>query len=164
MSLSKKVTFRKGTQRSYSDSDCEEMAFIFLYFKSSSLVEIARQYSIFKKATSEPNNSYARELIHKFLRRHKSQAWINVDSLEAENDHTTPSRDALSDKIVSFFPDLVRYKDLLVIALKFEEKDIENKILKNIERNTILKDKLARCLEDIRICEGELSDKDIVNM
>jgi hypothetical protein len=164
VSLSKKRIYVKGYQRSYSDSDCEEMAFIFLYFKKISLVEIARQYKVFKKGTTQPNNSYARELVHKFLKRHKSKSWIVVDSCEADEDHTTPSREALADKIVSFFPDLVRYKELMVVALEFESKSIEQEILRNIEMNAILKAKLGRCLEDIRLCKGKLNDNDIVNM
>jgi len=160
----KKAAMGKGTQRTYSDSSCEEMAFIFLYFEKVSLVEIARQYKVLKKDSFEPNNSYARELIHKFLHRHKSRAWFHVDGAEADCDNVTPSREALADKIVSFFPDLKRYRELMAIALQFDVDSIKHERRILIEKSCIYNDDLAQSLEKLGRCNTDLSDDDILNM
>lgn len=166
----KKVSSGKGKQRVYSESDCEEMTFIFLFYPTVSLVEIARQYNVLRKNKdgspnpSDPNNSYVREIVHKFLRRHKSKMWFHLDSIEAEKDRTTPFREVLADRIVAFFPDTERYKELVKIAMEFKLKRLKYDRSRSFEVNFIRNADLTQTIEQLEMCNEGLSDHDVLNM
>jgi hypothetical protein len=139
------------------------MAFVFLYDTAMSLVSIAREYGVLD-GSGKPNNSYARQLIHKYLRKHSSRAWFQVDGIEAENDKTTPSRESLSDMIVAFFPDTETYRKLLINTLKFKINTIKYDRRQQLSRDFAHNEDLMEVLRLLDRCSNTASEEELLKM
>ncbi len=151
---------RNRVNRSYDEDTSKIMSYIYLHHTEVSVKDLAVSYGILNRK-NQPNHSYARQLIHRFLKKRNNRLWVTVDGESAKREENSPSRAYLSISRNKFFPDLEEREDLRTIALVFLQKHLINKRNKTFDSLYINNKQMHSVKEQLSHCDKEKVDQAI---